>query len=277
MKENIMKNEVLYRLSHVAAVAAIAAGLLAFSGLAGARGGPSPLLIGSHWHENGQAEPGTLVGGLDTEATVNMFHFPIHVGDLVFTHGDIECPDVGEDAKAQTKLLPPGTRLVMYGLNGQVLGTGVSGDVRFSCTDLYGDIYLTPDLQDVTVKVKEYAGYYLSMRDDMKFAAVPTKRIEENGNPVFVTENGEAAVILTIVKEDGEELLAGILRQGGKEREMFRINAPDSADGIFATFIDLNADGVLEFFIDNDRNYTAIYNTASVGSGNAAFAISYGD
>lgn len=121
-------NNTLYRCPRWAAVATIAAVLLlAFSGLAGA-GGPSPLLIGSHWREDGHVRAGMLAGGLDTEATVDIFHFPIHVGDPVFTHGEIECPDVGEDAKAKTQLLPTSTRLVMYDLNGQTLGTGMSTD-----------------------------------------------------------------------------------------------------------------------------------------------------
>ena len=263
-------------------VAVLAAGLLVITGLllshapARAAEGPGPLLLATGWDgESG----GVMLGGFDTEARVDLYFHPIHVGGETLGDPGAGCPDVGEDALAKTDLLPPGTRLVFYALDGTVVGSGVSGDIGFMCLDASGQVFLEPKLTGVKSNAGEYEGIVIGMREDMEFAAVPTVRTDgSDGSFTLAPEKGDVSILFKKITQDGEELFSGILRQGGEEREIFQVPAEEIGE-MAAAFIDLNADGVLEFLRINEgpAGSVGVYEASFLGEDNLLFLLDTGE
>lgn len=273
-KEKCMESKAKL-LARLAAAAVLLTGLLiAVPGSARPASGPSPLLLGGDLNEN---SAGIIVGGFDAKTTVGFF--PVRVGGRVLESAEGGCPDVGENATARTDLLPPGTRLTFYALeDGTVVGTGTSGDIGFQCLDASGQILLEPKLTDVKENSKKDTDLVLGMREDMKFAAVPTERTEGKGGALtFTAKTKDASVSLKKIKEDGDDMFAGILRRDGKEHELFRIVADD--EDIAGSFLDLGADGNLEFLLihDGPAGSLAVYGTSLEKKDNTLFLIDTGE
>lgn len=237
---------------------------------------PSPLLYGDNWD---QKNGGVIVGGFDSEAAVDIFFTPIQVGDGVLRDAEAGCPQVGEDAKARTKLLPPDTRLQYYTVSGERIATATSADIGFMCLEASGQVLLKPDLDDVQATKEGYTGPYLGMRSDMQFAGVPTKRASgKDGSLSFTPQSGDVSIIFQKVQEDGNDLLSGVLRLGEEEREIFRIPFI-TPDKMKASFIDLNADGALEFLLvtEGASAVVAVFDAATIGESNLLFLVDLGE
>jgi hypothetical protein len=274
-KEKNMSNKMRF-LSRLAVLIAMAAWLLAPAAPALAGDKPGPLLFSPEWDaKNG----GALLGGFDTEASVDIYFFPIKVGDEVISGAGDECPNVGEGAQAHTDLLAPGTRLVFYTPGGEQIATAVSGKLSFTCLEASGQILLEPELTEVTEKLQHYTGFALGMREDAAFAGVPTDYDGNKDGSFFLSaKDGGLSVLFKPVQEEGEDLLAGILRRNGQEKEIFL--TPASANEVITSnFIDLNADGKFEFFMVTAgvAGVVAVYSADVNSEDNSLFLLDLGE
>lgn len=258
------------------AVAAIIAGLsAAVPGQVFAKG-MSPLLLGSNW---GEAEYSLLVGGFDAKRIVDIFFAPIHTGGLVLERLEGSCPELEDDTPASTSLLPPGTALTFYSLEGDVLGHGTSGGMGFTCYDASGQAFLTPELSNIRDVSGGYSGAFIGVRKGAAYAGTRTKRSEQGGSIVFRPEKGDVAIELRPRSTDEYgEIYVGILRPGPGEREIF-MEQPVDVEDITAAFIDLNNDGILEFLLitEGAAGSIGVYSTAPSPERNPLLLIDTGE
>ncbi|MDL2267065.1 hypothetical protein LJC46_03645, partial [Desulfovibrio sp. OttesenSCG-928-G15] len=237
---------------------------------------PSPLLYGESWDAQ---HGGMIVGGFDSEAAVDIFFTPIQVGDGLLRDGEAGCPQVEEGTKARTKLLPSGTQLRYFTVNGEQIATATSAEIGFLCLEASGQVLLNPELTNVRAAQDGYTGPFLGMRSDVQFAGVPTKRAKnKDGSLSFTPARDDTSIVFHKVHEDDKDLLSGILRLSDEEREIFRI--PFIAeDKMKAAFIDLNADGALEFLLvtEGPAGVVAVFDAAVIGESNLLFLVDLGE